>query len=720
MANFDELLPKVSTWDVEEEEMLINKIKQMTEDYQQKCSDLSINLNNMTRNLHLIEVDFFNTLNGLKTISGSKFIEHLIDAEDRKPEEENEEKKETFEEDLMNEQNNSVNNIVQRGLDFIAFRDQQKSQNKNNELDDTVSMNSKVMDNNLMKNNRGLKLPMIIGTQDFKENDYIGLVLDDEEEEEENFNNEIRNDQGVVIPKEGAQLEENIMNNNMNNPEEFHNMVQQQMGKPIITQNMFENIDDNNNNKGENEFINPAMASMQVEDDINIGGLGGLLRKTSLQPNMQNMNMINPNNINNMKKTNTQLNDMRKTAIGGKFSLSNFLSKDMFGDDDEDDDSSGLFAKPPSMKKGGLGMSMGIPNNMQLNYANLSNIQHQNLMNNNINNHEFNQQYQSDNPGLNSQNLNNNIDNNDIQFNQEKPYFEQNNNIQLNKGMEMTPSPLLLSLKQNNMNQEPQIQPQNEQKDINIMENKEEDDDDDDDSNDFMNRKKKLEKLFNQGQKPQMIKPLINNENNNINLDMNQELNYNMSNMNNNPMIKNQYSNIQYDNNPNIIRMSQRELENKRKLENAKSKINSIFGDDDEEEDDLFSKKISINKAEKIEEKSQNLQERLNQLTSSNPSEISNINNNINNNLNNLFSNDKDNSNNKITHNLVQNNLNINNNLVNNNINANKNPPKKKAFFFEEDDDDLKINQMNQEQKISQKLELNLNSTINNQNLNKY
>ena len=39
MSNFDELLPKVSTWTVEEEEILINKIKQMTEDYQQKCSD---------------------------------------------------------------------------------------------------------------------------------------------------------------------------------------------------------------------------------------------------------------------------------------------------------------------------------------------------------------------------------------------------------------------------------------------------------------------------------------------------------------------------------------------------------------------------------------------------------------------------------------------------------------------------------------------------------
>ncbi len=87
-------------------------------------------------------------------------------------------------------------------MDFISLRDQQKSQNKNNVEDDTVSMNSKVMDNNLMKNNRGFKLPMIIGTKDFQENDYIGLVLDDEKEEENNFINEIKNEQGIEIPKE--------------------------------------------------------------------------------------------------------------------------------------------------------------------------------------------------------------------------------------------------------------------------------------------------------------------------------------------------------------------------------------------------------------------------------------------------------------------------------------------------------------------------------------
>ena len=61
--------------------------------------------------------------------------------------------------------------------------------------------------------------------------------------------------------------------------------------------------------------------------------------------------------------------------------------------------------------------------------------------------------------------------------------------------------------------------------------------------------------------------------------------------------------------------MSQRELENNQKLENAKSKLNLIFGGDDDDEDDLFTKKTT--NADKIEEKSQNLQERLNLLTGS-------------------------------------------------------------------------------------------------------
>ena len=300
MANFDELLPKVNNWDVEEEEMLINKIKTMTEDYQQKCSNLSLNLNNINRNLHLIEVDFFNALNGLKTLSGNKFVEHVIDLEDKKPEDEDEKREETqpVEENVKDEHFNNVNNILQRSFDFIALREQQKSQNKNNNPeDDTMSMNSKLIDNNLTKNNRGLKLPLIIGTNDFMMNDYVGLVNDDDEEEED-FNNEIKNEVGIPVPPEGGGGEVLLGNNN---PEEFHNMIQQNMGKPIQRQSMF----DEENKENEQEFINPALAmGVDTQEDT---GLGGLLRSSSVKkpnPNnfggMDNMNMNMNMNMNNM------------------------------------------------------------------------------------------------------------------------------------------------------------------------------------------------------------------------------------------------------------------------------------------------------------------------------------------------------------------------------------------------------------------------------------
>ena len=742
MANFDELLPKIQTWDVEEEEILINKIKQMTEDYQQKCSDLSINLNNMTRNLHLIEVDFFNTLNGLKEISGKKFIEHVIDTEDIKPMQEDEEKKDLPEESDLNF--SSVNSIIQRGLDFIAFRDQQKSQNKNNVEDDTVSMNSKVMDNNLMKNNRGLKLPLLIGTKDFNDNDYIGLVLDDEEEEE-NFDNELRNDQGVIVPKEsGAQGEEvltDLNNNNLsnpnnlnNNPEEFHNMVQQQMGKPIVSQNMFES-----ENEVKNEMINPAMQvesnPVNINNNNNEGGLGGLLRNsnTILQPQLPNMinnsqmmnnNMPINNNMNMMSKT-TNITDVKKPPIGGgKFSLSNFLGNDMFGDDDDDDDT-GLFGRPK--KNMNMTQINKNSNNMQLN-------NNQNMVNNNAMM-----------PGANIQMQNNNM-NNAMQFNNEQNEQPQTT-IPLNQRMEMVPNPLLLMKQQQQQQQNlnPQIQPQIEEKKENIVENKMEENDDDN-LNDFQKRRKNLanflnpnnQRMMNPMMKPPMMNPMINNENivQNEMPNKESEINANLNNENINNLNQNLES--QFNNNQNVQNVkpiiSQRELENKRKLENAKSKINFIFGDDDDDDDDIFSRKKPLNKAENIEEKSQNLNERLNQITAS---YSTNINNNMSKKMNDLFSNEPSNTN---ANNLFQSNnsTNINNNqfsnnqfnnsqVNNNNLNANKPSIKKKAFFLDEDDDEdfnLKLPNKNiNNQNINQKPEINLNNqnmniNMNNQNMN--
>lgn len=84
----------------------------MTEDYQQKCSHLSINLNNINRNLHLIGVDFFNALNGLKTLSGHKFIEHVIDTDDTNPEKPEENAVQNIDSNFVEDHTNKVKSIL--------------------------------------------------------------------------------------------------------------------------------------------------------------------------------------------------------------------------------------------------------------------------------------------------------------------------------------------------------------------------------------------------------------------------------------------------------------------------------------------------------------------------------------------------------------------------------------------------------------------------------
>ena len=406
MANFDELIPKVTNWDVEEEELLINKIKAFTEDYQQKCSDLSLNLNNINRNLHLIEVDFFNSLNGLKSLSGSKFIEHVIDAEDQKPEEEKtEEVQPPIEENVKDEHFNNVNNILQRSFDFLAVRDQQKNQaknnnNNNNQEDDTMSMNSKIMDNNITKNNRGLKLPFTIGSNDFYQNDYIGLVNDDDEDEED-FNNEIKNE--IPLPPEGGPGEvpvNNDENNNNinNNPEQFHNMIQQNMGGPVRNQSMF----DEENKENEKEFINPALA-MEVDEGEETG-LGGLLRKSSIKPNNNNINMNNP-----MAQRNMSISSIASGK--GQIKLTNFLGANFFGDDDDEDDNTGLFSRPRGMTRPMPNMQNNLSldnnnNNLMMNNQNLINQQNVNL----------NQQLLAENNNNNNMSWLNNQNNNQNQI----------------------------------------------------------------------------------------------------------------------------------------------------------------------------------------------------------------------------------------------------------------------------------------------------------------
>ena len=179
-SNFNELQSRVSTWNVDAEVLLIQKLKSFTEDYQNKCGILANNIQNFSRNLSLIEVDFYNSMNSLKTMSGNKFIEHVIDENDTRQIIQEETNNHIYtSEELQNIANNNFKDAMQKSIEFVNFKDQQRNIDNNNPDDDNSSVaSSKIMGKDLSRI-KGLKLPDIIGTKDFFENAYIGLNIED-------------------------------------------------------------------------------------------------------------------------------------------------------------------------------------------------------------------------------------------------------------------------------------------------------------------------------------------------------------------------------------------------------------------------------------------------------------------------------------------------------------------------------------------------------------
>ena len=152
-------------------------------------------------------------------------------------------------------------------------------------------------------------------------------------------------------------------------------------------------------------------------------------------------------------------------------------------------------------------------------------------------------------------------------------------------------------------------------------------------------------------------------------------------------------------------------------MENAKSKIKYIFEDSDD--DNIISKK-KLNK-ENIEERTQNLSERIKQITSP---YSTNVNSHDNKKINDLFDNkvSENNANNLFQSNNINNqscNIQFKNDLLsNNNLFGNINNIKKKAFFLDDDDDEdfnlISKNKNINNQNTNKKTEINLN----NQNMN--
>ena len=197
-ANFAELRSKIDSWDISAEELLLQKMKIFTINYNEEFQQFCKNMDKFSNHIDSVEVEHLKAINQIKKISREKFIENTLDKGD-----------ESESESVSNENNIietpreiQITNVEKMKEAINISLDCLNEINKNNKNkeeieDDTVSLASSKM--TMDKEVKGVKLPFIIGTEEFKADKAIGLNVkpDPNEEEENNLENKEEEDVDV-------------------------------------------------------------------------------------------------------------------------------------------------------------------------------------------------------------------------------------------------------------------------------------------------------------------------------------------------------------------------------------------------------------------------------------------------------------------------------------------------------------------------------------------
>ena len=180
-ANFAELTSKIDSWDITAEQMLLQKMKIFTISYNEEFQQFCKNMDNFSNHIETVELEHLKAINQIKSISSEKFIENTID------------KGEESESEIVANENNIVDNTLQitniekmrQTIDIsLNCLNEINRKNKNTEEieDDAVSVaSSKIL---MVDKGAKVRLPFVIGTDEFKNDKAIGLnvaPLDDEE-----------------------------------------------------------------------------------------------------------------------------------------------------------------------------------------------------------------------------------------------------------------------------------------------------------------------------------------------------------------------------------------------------------------------------------------------------------------------------------------------------------------------------------------------------------
>ena len=396
-SNFSELKSRIVEWNIDDEKALINKIQSFTNDYTNQCNSISTNLNNFSHNLDIVEIDFYNSMNSLKTISLHKFIEHVIDEDEPLKDNTNteEEPKILTAEERNNYQVQLIKNAVDISVNAIPVKEPKQAQQpgEENSEDDSASVASSRLLGNQITHFKKLKLPYLINSKDFMMSEYVGLVPEEKEEvqNEEKMNvtdamRQVNNQGGNENEREFIPIDNGDSNNNNqymqqqdNNqqPPQYNYQqpqsvpVQPSMGKGGIPVPPPMNLkvpktQPNNNvqNNNQKQMMNPVQQKPPIQNeqpaDVRTMLMRQMQQRNNPQPqnNMSNDNEVQQNNSqyvnarpvennlfqsktmvqnqmpNRVMRTGTVYNNGKKEVRLGDF----VKGKSIFDDEDDEED----------------------------------------------------------------------------------------------------------------------------------------------------------------------------------------------------------------------------------------------------------------------------------------------------------------------------------------------------------------------------------------------
>ena len=396
-ANFSELRDKISNWDVDAEQMLLNKMQIFTNSYKSEFSTFTQNMQNLSNNLSNTQVEHYKAISNLKDLAMNRFIEEKLDENSESVSEESDRGFETStKQEIYLDENEKVKAAM--GITMKNLEEINAKKEKNKELieDDEASVTSKKISTDNFK--KYGNLPFIICTDDFMKDKNIGLVniKNEEEEKKENENNEQKSDdsedsdvkefvsdiyvnkkdrknweknkkkktiQKKKTKEDNKKISENVKEDfnfeiaeNLNIPKENEDVkVDNNEGNIVVTSGkggsvppppppppppVFIPTNNNSNNNNKNN-IN---SNNSKQENIN-----SIDKKIKNEINVQKENININNNISNNNTNNITSSKPINFQLPNHFLMAGLKAFDEEKDDDDEDEEDGIFRRKKKM-----------------------------------------------------------------------------------------------------------------------------------------------------------------------------------------------------------------------------------------------------------------------------------------------------------------------------------------------------------------------------------